>query len=168
MLFSVIDGKIIAMAEGNPEFTLKSFEDPSKIRFAVIVGKWNLEINKMMLDAALEAFTKQGIPGDNIDVVYVPGAFELPLVAQELADTDKYSAILCFATVIKGDTEHFDMVVEAANRGILQVTLETTVPIMNGILAVYQKDHALARAKANKGFEIAMSAMDVVQVLEQI
>ncbi len=159
------------MSKGHPEFELAKFENGSEYRFAIILTRWNKEINDEMLAGAKQAFADYGIPLDNLDVFYAPGAFELPVLAQELADTDNYNAILAFATVIRGQTSHYDLVLNEANRGLMQVSLDHGVPVMNGLLGVDKIEHAQERAyreKGNKGYEIALSAMDISKTISKL
>lgn len=159
------------MAKGHPQFDLTRFNDGANYRFAIIVAKWNQEINDEMLSGAQDAFKDYGIPGDNIDVFHVPGAYEIPFFANELAEEKDYNAMLALATVIRGDTYHFELVVNESNRAIMQVGLDHGVPIMNGILAVENETQAKVRADKsgdNKGYELAISAMDFVKTIESI
>lgn len=140
-------------------------------KIAVIVAKWNIDFNESMLVGAKDALIASGMQEANIDVFYVPGAFEMPIMAQRLAETDKYQAILCFGTIIKGATIHFDLVANESARGIMQVSLDYEIPVLNGILAVNSIEQAEERAsleKENKGYEVAMSAIDLLLAINSI
>lgn len=141
------------------------------VKIVIIVAKWNIDFNESMLVGAKDALMASSIQESNIDVVYVPGAFEMPIMAQRLAETDKYQAILCFGTIIKGETVHFDLVANESARGIMQISLDYEVPVLNGILAVNSLEQAEERAsleKENKGYEVAMSAIDLLLAIESI
>lgn len=160
------------MKAGGPEFNLESsVENLDNPSFAILISRWNIEFNEEMLLGARDAFNEAGIAEDRVHIFYAPGAFEMPLLALELAETANYDAVLCFATIIKGDTAHFDIVANESARGIMDVGLNTGIPIMNGILAVNDKkqaDERASRKKANKGYEVAMSAMDAVNTLKLV
>lgn len=164
------------MRESKPDFEagLKEIyfsESKQYHKFAIIIARWNQKYNKEMLYGAKEAFTEYGIKEENIEVFYVPGALEMPIFAQALADSDIYSAILCFGTIVRGDTYHFDIVANESARGLMQVSLDYDVPVLNGILAVNNEEQAQKRAmrdQDNKGYEVAISALDLVHNLERI
>lgn len=149
------------MRKGSPKF---DGEINDSTRYAIVTCRWNSEFNDEMVEGAKDAFRQKGIKDENVEVFHAPGAFEMPVLALELADTENYDAILCFATVVKGDTFHFELVVNEAARGLMDAALSTGVPIMNGILAVENEEQAefrASRSKENKGYEVALSAMDI-------
>jgi len=154
------------MRASKPQFD--SSISPANYRIAIIAAKWNSEYNQQMLAAAKDALTKAGIK--DIDIYEVPGAFEMPVFCKRLTQslTRKYDAIICFATVFRGETVHFELVANESARGIMQVSLETGVPVMNGILACENEAQASARASIdheNKGAEVALSALVLLQEL---
>lgn len=158
------------MREGDPQFNINTSET-STDRYAVIVARWNQKFNDQMLAGAKDAFKGSNIPDNLIDVFYAPGAFEIPVLAQNLAESGLYEAIVCLATVIRGETYHFELVANESTRGIMQVSIDSGVPVINGILAVDSEEQAEERASAskeNKGFELAMSAVDIVQTIDSI
>tara|TARA_B100001989_G_C24535003_1_gene463816 strand:- start:747 stop:1223 length:477 start_codon:yes stop_codon:yes gene_type:complete len=136
----------------------------SNLRIALIYAEWNKEYNLEMLESAQDELIKQGLQTENISTYRVPGAFELPLMALKVADTDNYDAIIVFATVIKGATIHFELVAGEATRGIMTASLETELPIINGILACNTEEQAKERAsreQEDKGKELALSCLQL-------
>ncbi len=140
-------------------------------RFAIAASKFNAEIVAKLASGANDALRKYRIADDAIDLVLVPGAFELPLVAQRLAVSKKYAAVICLGAVIRGDTDHYDYVCKAAADGILQVGLATGVPVLFGVLTCNTDQQALDRAggkEGNKGFDVAVAAIEMVNLLRQL
>jgi 6,7-dimethyl-8-ribityllumazine synthase len=134
------------------------------LRVALIYAEWNNEFNLEMLNSAKDELISQGVSPEMIQTFKVPGAFELPLMALKVADTDNFDAIIVFATVIKGATIHFELVAGEATRGIMTASLETEIPIINGILACNTEEQALERAsrsKEDKGKELAQSCLQL-------
>ena len=134
------------------------------LRVALIYAEWNKEFNLEMLNSAKDELISQGVSPDMIQIFKVPGAFELPLMALKVADTDNFDAIIVFATVIKGATIHFELVASESTRGIMSVSLETEIPVINGILACNTEEQAKERAskdKEDKGKELAQSCLQL-------
>lgn len=151
------------MRSSKPKFEINKAVN-KELRIALIYAEWNKQYNLEMLDSAQEELIKQGVAKSNLDVFKVPGAFELPLMALKVADTENYDAIIVFATVIKGATIHFELVAGEATRGIMTASLETELPIINGILACNTEEQALERAsmdKEDKGRELAQSLLQL-------
>jgi 6,7-dimethyl-8-ribityllumazine synthase len=143
----------------------------SSNRFAVVAARYNSVIVDALLNGALETFRRQGVGEDRVDVVKVPGSFELPLVSQELAKTGKYAAVVCLGCVIRGDTDHYEYVCRAATDGILHVGLSTGMPVIFGVLTCETMDQAVDRAggkAGNKGAEAAATAMEMADLLAKI
>jgi 6,7-dimethyl-8-ribityllumazine synthase len=141
------------------------------LRIAVALARFNQSVTERLLAGALEALTKHGVADDAIDVATVPGAFELPLCAQRLAATGRYDAIVCLGAVVRGETPHFDFVAGEAARGIGEVGRRHDLPIAFGVLTTDTVEQALARAggeRGNKGYEAAVTALEMVQVLHSI
>ncbi len=158
------------MRASKPKFE-ESKTDHSKLRIAIVHATWNSEFNSEMAKAARGVLESRGIT--NIDVYEIPGAFEMPVFCKRLTQslTRKYDAILCYATVIRGETAHFDLVANESTRGIMAVATETGVPILNGILACENEAQASARASIaheNKGAEVALSALALLHELSKI
>jgi 6,7-dimethyl-8-ribityllumazine synthase len=156
------------MRESKPEFVIKN---TGKWRFAIITTKWNQEFNDEMKESAIATLQSAGIPEENISVFESPGAFELPLMCLKLAKSRKFDAIICFATIIRGDTYHFEVVANESARGIMEVVLGTAVPILNGILTCNNTQQAQQRASReqdNKGKEVALSALALLSEFDKI
>jgi 6,7-dimethyl-8-ribityllumazine synthase len=140
-------------------------------RFAVAVSRFNDLVTSRLLEGALAAFRRHGLAEDDLEVAWTPGAFELPLVAQRLATSRQFDAVVCLGAVIRGETAHFDYVAGEAARGIQQVTLETGVPCIFGVLTTDTLEQALDRAggkHGNKGWEAATAAMEMAGLLDSL
>lgn len=140
-------------------------------RFAVVAAKFNAEVVDRLLDGALAGLRKLGVPERDIDVVRVPGAFELPLTAQLVGNSGKYLAIICLGAVIRGDTDHYDYVCRAATDGILQAGLDCSIPVIFGVLTCANEEQALDRAggkHGNKGADAAAAAVEMVNLLRKL
>ena len=144
-----------------------SFAPPSG-RFALIAARFNSALVEHLVAGALDALKRHGVADDAIDLVRVPGSFEIPLVAQRLAGSGKYAAVICLGCVIRGDTDHYDHVASEAAKGVGQVALKTGVPVIFGILTCDTLEQAINRAGAkagNKGFDAALTAIEMVNLL---
>jgi len=140
-------------------------------RFGIIVGRFNEFIGGKLLDGALDALKRHGATENNIEIAWTPGAFEIPLVAQKMAQSEKYDAIICLGAVIRGATPHFDYVSAEVSKGIAHVSLETGVPAIFGILTTDSIEQAIERAgtkSGNKGFDAAVTAIEMVNLLKTI
>lgn len=140
-------------------------------KFAVVLARFNEYIGSQMLEGALDCFKKQGVADDDIVLVKVPGAFEIPVAADKLARSGKYSAIICLGAVIRGGTPHFEYVAGAAATGIQEVSLKYLIPVVFGVLTTNDVEQAVERAstsKMNKGYEAAMVAIEMASLLEKI
>ncbi|MCX7664561.1 MAG: 6,7-dimethyl-8-ribityllumazine synthase [Gemmataceae bacterium] len=141
---------------------------PPQGNFALVVARFNSLIVERLLEGALDALARHGVSDTSIDVVRVPGSFEIPVVAQRLADSGKYAAIICLGAVIKGATDHYDHVAGAATSGIAQVALKSGLPVIFGVLTCDTLEQALDRAGAkagNKGYEAATTAIEMVNLM---
>jgi len=139
------------------------------LKFGIIVGRFNSFISERLLEGALDCITRHGGIEDNIDVARVPGAFEIPLMAQKLAKTEKYDAIICLGAVIRGATTHYDYVCNEAVKGIAHVSLNQEIPVMFGILTTDTIEQAVERAgtkAGNKGFDSALGAIEMANLLK--
>ena len=140
-------------------------------RFAIVVSRFNPEITDGLLTGAREALTEADVSDDDVAVVRVPGAFELPLTAQRLAESGRFDAVVCLGCLIKGDTMHFEYIAEAATRGIADVNLATGVPVTFGVLTTLTAEQAEVRSRpgpANKGREAAQAAVEMATLLRAI
>jgi len=131
-------------------------------RFAVVAARWNETLVKRLVEAALETLRRQGAREQDVELNWVPGSLELPVAASWAADSGRFDAVLAFGVVIRGETEHFRLVAEGAARGLQRVALDTGVPVLNGVLAVYDAAQAEARAggtHGNTGAQVALAAV---------
>ena len=141
------------------------------MRFGVVVAKFNKFVTSKLLSSCLDGLTKHGVKDQDIEVVRVPGAFEIPLVAKTLAKSGRFEAVICLGAVIRGDTPHFDYICNETSRGIGQASLETGVPIIFGVLTTETVAQAIERAdtaKFNRGGEAAKSAIEMASVMKQL
>lgn len=141
-----------------------SITNTEGLHFAVVAGRFNEFITRPLVAGALETFKKHAVQDDHIDVVWVPGSFEIPLVAQALAKSGKYHAVLCIGTVIRGETTHYDAVANSAASGVLSASLNSGVPCIFGVLTCETLEQALNRAggkAGNKGAEAAVTAIEM-------
>ena len=140
-------------------------------RFAIVVSRFNPEITDGLLAGARDALAKAGVRDDDITLVRVPGAFELPVAAQRLAESGRVDAVICLGCLIKGDTMHFEYIADAATRGISEVGLATGVPVAFGVLTTLTDEQAEVRARpgeGNKGREAALAAVEMATLLRAI
>jgi 6,7-dimethyl-8-ribityllumazine synthase len=152
---NIIEGKLIA--EGQ--------------KIAIVAGRFNEIITNKLLGGAVDAFKRHGGDEKDIDLAWVPGAFEIPLVAKKLAESKKYDAVICLGAVIRGATPHFDMVANETTKGIAAAGLQTGVPIIFGVLTTDNIEQAVERAGSkagNKGFEAVTTAIEMVNLMKQI
>jgi len=144
---------------------------PGHARFAIIASRWNPRIVDALVASAREAFVANGVAEAAIDVVRVPGAWELPMAARELAMRGRHAAIVALGCVVRGDTRHYEQVADGASDGLLRVALDTGVPVMNGVLAVERFEDAAARAggsHGNKGEEAALVAIEMADLRRKL
>ncbi|WP_215885306.1 6,7-dimethyl-8-ribityllumazine synthase [Acidithiobacillus sp. RW2] len=142
-----------------------------KFRFVLLVSRFNSFITQQLEQGAIDGLRRHGASDEQIHVVYVPGAYEIPLVAQKLARSGNYDAVLCLGAVIRGGTPHFDYVAGEVSKGVAQVAMDTGIPVVFGILTTDSIEQAIERAgtkAGNKGFDAAMTALEMVQLLGQI
>ena len=136
-------------------------------RFAIIASRWNPRIVDALIDGARRAFAAHGVNDDAVDVVRVPGAWEIPMAAAKLASAGRYAAIVALGCVVRGDTRHYEHVADGCTQGLMRVALDHGVPVLNGVLAVEQHADAQARAggaHGNKGEDVALAALEIVDL----
>lgn len=147
-------------------------ETPNRdCRIAIVAAEFNHFIVQQLVDGALDALNRNGISEENVSLVWVPGAFELPLAADVLAGGGDYDAVIALGAVIRGGTPHFDYVAGECSRGIAQVGLKHALPVIFGVLTTDDVDQALERAGSgagNKGFDTAVAALQMVSMLDRI
>ncbi|MEX2286661.1 MAG: 6,7-dimethyl-8-ribityllumazine synthase [Planctomycetaceae bacterium] len=138
-------------------------------RFGIVVSRFNDEVTQRLLDGALETFHERGIGEDRITVVWVPGAFEIPLVAQRLAKSGKFAAVCCLGAVIRGETTHDQYINQQVSRAIMDIGLSSGIPVLFGVLTCQNTELAMERAggsMGNKGSETAQAAIEMVKLLK--
>ena len=143
----------------------------TELKIAVVLGRFNEFITAKLLDGALDGLKRHGVAEENIDIAWVPGAFEVPLIAKKMAEANKYDAIIGLGTVIRGSTTHYDYVCNEAAKGIASVSLSTGVPIIFGIVTTETIEQAIERAGTkvgNKGYDSAVSAIEMANLSKLI
>ena len=138
-------------------------------KFAIVVARFNSFLSERLLEGALDSLVRSGAADDDIDVVRVPGAFEIPLIAKRLAGAQKYNAVIVLGAVIRGATPHFDVVVNEVSKGTAQASLETGVPVLFGVLTTETIEQAIERSgtkAGNKGAEVAIAAIEMANVID--
>lgn len=141
------------------------------IKVGIIVGRFNEFISQKLLAGALDGLKRHGVKGDNINIAWVPGSFEIPLAAQKMANSGKYDGIVCLGAVIRGETPHFEYVSAEVAKGVAKVGLDTDIPVIFGVLTTDTIEQAISRAgtkSGNKGFDAAMSLIEMVNLLKEI
>ena len=140
-------------------------------RFALVASRFNGSVVRRLLDGALDCLRRHGVAEDDVEVVWVPGAFEIPLAARRLGSSGDYDAVICLGAVIRGETPHFDHVAGQAAAGIARAAEESGVPVVFGVVTADTAEQAEARAggkHGNRGWDAAMAAMEMASVLEQL
>ena len=152
----VMEGKVVA---------------PEGMRVGIVASRFNAFIVEKLLDGAVDGLVRHGVQESNITACWVPGAFEIPLAAQKMAQSAKYDAVICVGAVIRGSTSHYEYVCAEVSKGIASVGLQTGKPVLFGVLTTENIEQAIERAGSkagNKGYDCALSAIEMVNVLTQI
>lgn len=153
---NLVEGKVVAK-EG--------------LKVGIVASRFNEIITNKLLGGAIDGLVRHGTESGNITTAWVPGAFEIPLAAQKMAESGKYDAVICVGAVIRGATTHYDYVCNEVSKGIAQVGLKTGIPVLFGIVTTENIEQAIARAgskSGNKGYDCALSAIEMVNLLEQL
>lgn len=140
-------------------------------KYGIVVGRFNEFIGGKLLAGALDALKRHGVNEEEIEIAWVPGAFEIPLAAKKMAKSGKYSAVICLGAVIKGSTPHFDFVSSEVSKGIANVGLETGLPVVFGVLTTDTIEQAIERAgtkAGNKGYDAACTAIEMVNLFDEM
>jgi len=140
-------------------------------RFGIVVSRFNSFISERLLEGALDALVRHGTKDDDIDVVRVPGSFEIPFFAKKLAESGKYQAVICLGALIRGATPHFDYISAECTKGIAQASLETGVPVVYGVITTDTIEQAIERAgtkAGNKGHDAAMAALEEADLVARL
>lgn len=151
--------------------TIEGNLNSAGLKFAILVSRFNSIITERLLAGALDALGRTGADMDLVDIVRVPGSWELPVAAAEVARQKRHDAIICLSAVIKGDTPHFDYIANEAAKGLAQVAMENGVPVAFGVLTTTTLDQAIDRAGAksgNKGFDAAMTAIEMADLMRKL
>ena len=152
----------------------KSFEGMllgKGLKFGLIVSRFNEFFTKKLLEGAQDALLRHGVNEEDVEVAWVPGSFEVPLIALKLAQTKKYDAVICLAAVVRGDTPHFEYIAAEVTKGIARAGMETGLPIINGVITTDTLEQAVERAgtkAGNKGFEAAVNAIEMANLVKAI
>jgi 6,7-dimethyl-8-ribityllumazine synthase len=152
-------------------FSVEGGLDASGLRFAVAVARFNAHVTAKLYDGCREELIGRGADAGDVEMVEVPGCFELALVAKELAATRKFDAVICLGAVVRGDTPHFEYVSSAAAMGVQRAAMDTGVPVIFGVLTTDNEEQALARAggeRGHKGREAALTAIEIAQTMRRI
>ena len=140
-------------------------------RFAIVVSRFNEEITEGLLQAARDRLAEASVPDDDVTIIRVPGAFEIPIVAQRLGESGDYDAIVCLGCLIKGETMHFEYIAEAASHGIMQAAAATGIPMAFGVLTTLTEEQAVERSRSgpnNKGREAAAAALEMAKLFRKL
>ena len=153
MNINVLEGKVVA---------------PQGMKVAVVASRFNSFIVEKLLEGAVDGLVRHGVEEKNIDAAWVPGAFELPLLAQRMAESGRYDAVICVGAVIRGSTSHYELVVNETAKGIAQVGMKTGVPVLFGVITTENIEQAIERSGSkagNKGYDCALGAIEMVNLL---
>ena len=156
MNINLIEGKVIA---------------PEGMRVGIVASRFNSFIVEKLLEGAVDGLVRHGVEEKNIDACWVPGAFEIPAVAQRMADCGKYDAVICVGAVIRGATSHYELVVNETTKGIAQIGMKSDIPVLFGVIATENIEQAIERAGSkagNKGYECALGAIEMANVMSLI
>lgn len=152
---NVLEGKLIAQ----------------DMKIGIVCGRFNEFITSRLLGGAMDGLVRHGVKDADVDVAWVPGAFEIPLAAQKMATSGKYDAVICLGAVIKGSTSHYDYVCAEVSKGIASVSLASGIPVMFGVLTTDNIEQAIERAgtkAGNKGYDVALSAIEMVNLFKNM
>ncbi len=153
---NLLEGKVVA---------------PEGMKVGIVASRFNEIIVNKLLGGAVDGLVRHGVAEENITAAWVPGAFELPVVAKKMAKSGKYDAVICLGAVIRGQTSHYDLVCNEAAKGIAQAGLETEIPVLFGVVTTDNIEQAIARAGSkagNKGYDCALSAVEMVNLMRQM
>jgi 6,7-dimethyl-8-ribityllumazine synthase len=156
MNINLIEGKVVA---------------PQGMKVGIVASRFNSFIVQKLLEGAVDGLVRHGVEEENISACWVPGAFEIPITAQKMANSGKYDAVICVGAVIRGSTSHYELVVNETTKGIAQVGLQSKIPVLFGVIATENIEQAIERAGSkagNKGYDCALSAIELVNVLGQL
>ncbi|MDO4732751.1 MAG: 6,7-dimethyl-8-ribityllumazine synthase [Bacillota bacterium] len=153
---------------------MKTFEGklvPGDIKIGIVAARFNEFITSKLLGGAMDGLLRHGVQEENIQVAWVPGAFEIPLIASKMAKSGKYDAVICLGAVIRGSTSHYDYVCSEVSKGIAAVSLASEIPVMFGVVTTENIEQAIERAgtkAGNKGYDCALGAIEMVNLIREI
>ena len=156
MNINLLEGKVVA---------------PEGMKVAIIASRFNSFIVEKLLEGAVDGLVRHGVQESNIDAAWVPGAFEIPVIAQKMAESGKYDAVICVGAVIRGSTSHYELVVNETAKGIAQAGLKTGVPVLFGVIATENIEQAIERSGSkagNKGYDCALGAIEMVNLMREM
>lgn len=156
MSINLLEGKVVA---------------PKGMKVGIVASRFNSFIVQKLVDGAVDGLVRHGVEEKNIDVAWIPGAFESPIVAKQMAESKKYDAVIVVGAVIRGATTHYDLVVNESAKGIAQIGLATGIPVLYGIITAENIEQAIERAGSkvgNKGYDCALSAIEMVDLIKKI
>ncbi len=143
----------------------------SDLKIGIVIGRFNEFISSKLLSGALDGLKRHGLSEEDVDVAWVPGAFEIPLLAQKMANSEKYDAVICLGAVIRGATSHYDYVCAEVSKGIAAAGMNSGVPVIFGVLTTDNIEQAIERAgtkSGNKGYDCALSAIEMANLIKKI
>ncbi len=156
MSINLIEGKVVA---------------PEGMKVGIVASRFNSFIVQKLLDGAVDGLVRHGVDEKNIDACWVPGAFEIPIIAEKMADSKKYDAVICVGAVIRGSTTHYELVINETTKGIAQVGLKSGIPVLFGVITTENIEQAIERAGSkagNKGYDCALSAIEMVNLMKNL
>lgn len=145
--------------------------DGKGLKISIVVSRFNSTITEKLLDGAVDCLSRHGVDKENISVYWVPGAFEIPSIAKKLVLQKNTNAVICLGCVIRGDTPHFDYIASEVSKGVAQVSMEANIPVVFGVLTTDTIEQAIERSgtkSGNKGFDAALTALEMVNLLKQL
>ena len=151
--------------------TIEGKLDAKGLKFGIVTSRFNEFISSKLLSGCLDGLTRHGADDHDIEMVWSPGSFEIPLLAKKMAKSGKYNAVICLGAVIRGATPHFDFVAAEVSKGVASVSLEASIPVIYGVLTTDSIEQAIERAgtkSGNKGFDAALAAIEMANVIPQI
>jgi len=141
------------------------------LKFGLVVSRFNEMISKKLLDGSMDALRRQGVKDEDIEIAWVPGSYEIPVITLKMAEANKYEAIICLGAILRGATPHFEYVANVVTKGIANVALKTGIPAINGIVTADNLEQAIERAgtkRGNKGFDAALSAIEMANLMRKM
>jgi len=141
------------------------------VRVGLVAARFNEFIVSKLVGGAVDGLVRHGVESDNIDLAWVPGAFEIPLIASKMAESGKYDAVICLGAVIRGATSHYDYVCNEVSKGVAQVGLNSKIPVLFGVLTTENIEQAIERAgtkSGNKGYDCALSAIEMINLIKEL